>query len=43
MIRFGCPACKTVLEAARTQEGVIIACPKCQQKLRVPRPAAQAV
>ena len=38
MIRFGCPTCKTVLEAAKAQRGAVIACPKCQQKLRVPTP-----
>src|SRR5580692_7541310 len=43
MIRFGCPSCKTVLQAAKTQGGAIIACPKCQQKLRVPVPVAVLV
>src|ERR1700722_10323060 len=40
MVRFGCPNCKTVLEAAPAQAGAVVACPKCRQQLRVPRAAA---
>jgi hypothetical protein len=36
MIRFTCPKCKTILQAAPQQAGAIIACPKCQTQMKVP-------
>lgn len=38
MIRFTCPNCKTILQAAPQQAGAIIACPKCQRQMKVPSP-----
>ncbi|MGH7171140.1 MAG: NINE protein [Gemmataceae bacterium] len=38
MIRYSCPRCKSVLEAADHEGGAKIACPKCQQRLQIPIP-----
>ncbi len=37
MIRFSCPKCQTVLQAAE-QAGAVVACPRCQAQVRVPSP-----
>jgi uncharacterized protein YkwD/transglutaminase-like putative cysteine protease len=42
-IRFGCPVCQAVLEAADRKANTKTTCPKCGQKLRIPsRPAPTA-
>src|SRR5262245_25624694 len=38
MIRFGCPACKSTLEAPERKAGDKIACLKCGQRLQIPFP-----
>src|SRR5947209_4711867 len=38
MIRFGCPACKTVLSTPPEQAGTKVGCPRCGQRLLVPQP-----
>ena len=41
MIRFSCPTCKTILQAAAEQAGTLIACPKCKTQMRLPSPIPQ--
>lgn len=36
VIRYKCPACQVVLQAAETDSGKAAACPKCGQKLKIP-------
>jgi S1-C subfamily serine protease len=36
MIRFGCPVCKTVLQAPEGQAGSKVGCARCGQRLQVP-------
>ncbi|MFO0878747.1 MAG: CAP domain-containing protein [Gemmataceae bacterium] len=36
MIRFQCPGCQTVLQVGPTMAGKLVACARCQQRLRVP-------
>jgi phage FluMu protein Com/type II secretory pathway pseudopilin PulG len=38
MLTFECPSCKTKLQAAETNAGKKIRCPKCQQTATVPAP-----
>jgi S1-C subfamily serine protease/phage FluMu protein Com len=38
MIRFHCPKCKKVLQAAEQQGGLKAACPGCGQRLQIPAP-----
>lgn len=38
MIRFGCPNCKMVLQAADNQAGLLLSCPKCKTQMKVPNP-----
>lgn len=40
MIRFACPGCKTVLQLADEYAGAVARCPRCQTRMRAPRPAA---
>ena len=40
MIRFSCPACKNVLQAADQQAGATVTCPKCNGQMRVPGAAS---
>jgi predicted Zn finger-like uncharacterized protein len=40
MIRFACPACKSVLEAPDKKAGLAVPCPRCQQHVTVPAPVA---
>ena len=44
MIRFSCPKCKMVLQAAAEQAGATVGCPRCKFQMRVPAttPAATA-
>jgi uncharacterized protein YkwD/DNA-directed RNA polymerase subunit RPC12/RpoP len=37
VIRFACPRCKQVLKGRAEQAGKSLACPKCGQRLQVPR------
>jgi hypothetical protein len=39
MLRFGCPTCNSVIDALDHQANTKIACPKCGQRLLVPKPA----
>jgi DNA-directed RNA polymerase subunit M/transcription elongation factor TFIIS len=39
MIRYTCPACKTLLESPDHKVGTKVACPTCEEKLRVPMPS----
>ena len=41
MIRFQCPACNIILQGSDTQAGTKIPCPKCGQRLQIPRPPAK--
>ena len=36
MIRFSCPTCKNLLQAAPEQAGATVACPKCKTQMKVP-------
>jgi hypothetical protein len=36
MIRFSCPKCKLVLQAAEQKVGSITSCPKCSKRMKVP-------
>src|SRR4051794_12112118 len=36
MIRFTCPSCKMVLQVQPNQGGIVIACPKCKNQMKVP-------
>jgi hypothetical protein len=36
MIRFACPACRSVLEAPNHKAGKKLACPKCAQRIQIP-------
>ena len=38
MIRFTCPNCKMVLQAADNQAGAMASCPKCKTQMKVPAP-----
>ncbi len=38
MIRFACPGCKSVLAGQDEHAGKAVVCPKCGQRMRVPRP-----
>jgi hypothetical protein len=38
-VRFQCPACQSVLECPERKAGEKIVCPKCGQRLQIPRPA----
>src|SRR5947209_1716645 len=38
MIRFACPACKSVFETPDDKAGRKTTCPKCRQRLQVPSP-----
>lgn len=40
MIRFACPNCKQVLQAADSQAGSVITCPRCKAQMKVPQAAA---
>jgi DNA-directed RNA polymerase subunit M/transcription elongation factor TFIIS len=42
MIRFTCPACKSVLESPPHKGGDKVACPKCGQRLLIPNPVKPA-
>ena len=44
MIRFSCPKCKMVLQAAAEQAGATVGCPRCKFQMKVPAttPAATA-
>ena len=37
-VRFRCTFCNTLLSIARRKSGMIIDCPKCKQKVTVPKP-----
>jgi DNA-directed RNA polymerase subunit M/transcription elongation factor TFIIS len=39
MIRYTCPSCKTLLESPDHKVGTKVACPTCEEKLRVPMPS----
>jgi DNA-directed RNA polymerase subunit RPC12/RpoP len=39
MIRYTCPSCKTLLESPDHKVGTEVACPTCDERLRVPLPA----
>ncbi len=38
MIRFACPGCKSVLAGQDEHAGKAVVCPRCGQRMRVPRP-----
>src|SRR5581483_5609848 len=38
VIRFACPGCKSVLAGQDEHAGKAVVCPKCGQRMRVPRP-----
>lgn len=38
VVRFGCPRCRSILEAPLHRAGDKISCPKCQQRLQIPVP-----
>jgi len=40
MIRFQCPACRTVMKCDDRKAGQKVSCPKCGQRLLIPAPAA---
>lgn len=42
MIRFGCPMCKSSLQARDQDAGAKFACPKCGQRLQIPIRRRQA-
>ncbi|MHB1423154.1 MAG: TFIIB-type zinc ribbon-containing protein [Gemmataceae bacterium] len=42
MIRFFCPACKSVLQAPPVQAGEKVVCPKCGQRMLIPNPVKPA-
>ena len=42
MIRFGCPTCKSVLEAPDHRAAGTINCPKCGQRLQIPAARASS-
>jgi type VI secretion system protein ImpC len=44
VIQFTCPHCKNVIDAHESSAGTVAACPRCQQRVRVPGtpPAAPA-
>jgi DNA-directed RNA polymerase subunit M/transcription elongation factor TFIIS len=39
MIRYHCPSCKTLLESPDHKVGTKVACPTCEERLRVPMPS----
>jgi DNA-directed RNA polymerase subunit M/transcription elongation factor TFIIS len=39
MILYGCPRCESRLESPPDKAGLVIACPKCKQKVKVPGPS----
>jgi hypothetical protein len=41
MIRFACPQCQMVLQAAAEQARATVACPRCESQLPVPSPAPE--
>ena len=43
MIRFRCPSCKSILEAAPKKAGEKVACLKCGQRLQIPSPPNKTV
>ncbi len=43
MIVFPCSTCQTPLSAGDAQAGLLVQCPTCAAKLRVPKPVAAAV
>jgi hypothetical protein len=43
MIRFVCPACKSVLAAQDHLANTVVACSKCRNRLTVPRLATPAL
>ncbi len=42
MIRFACPRCKMVLQAAANQHGALVTCPGCKNQMRAPGAAPPA-
>ena len=36
MMRFACPACKTVLQVPAERAGTVVTCPRCQKRLQAP-------
>jgi uncharacterized protein YkwD len=42
VIRFACPGCKSVLAGRDEDAGKIVICPKCGQRMRVPRQPREA-
>ncbi len=43
MLRFSCPACRTVLQVEPRLAGAAVACSRCRQTLRVPAAAPLAI
>jgi uncharacterized protein YkwD len=42
VIRFSCPGCKRVLSGRDEQAGQAVTCPKCSQRMQIPRPEQAA-
>ncbi len=42
MLRFSCPKCQTVLQAAAEQAGATVGCPKCKFQMQIPSAAPTA-
>lgn len=43
MIHFACPTCGAIIDAPDDKAGARAECPRCKQRIEVPRPAPEAV